>query len=123
MFTDAGPVHERVYRRMEATRLPRDDRMAQRSLYNAQNILSSCHVAQSAIHYESGFFFHQPRVIDLAGRIVKDHQQMVVPIIGEPEMLSVAARALLVVSLRRTTSGFERLSRSTVLRSPPASPP
>jgi hypothetical protein len=46
------------------------------------------HLAQAGHHGACRFLFHQLRVVDLAGRIVQDHDQVVPPIVLKPAVLA-----------------------------------
>ncbi len=56
------------------------------AIQGAKHALPRDHCLQPRHHRQRGFFFHQLRVIDLAGGIVENHQQVVPALVLEPAM-------------------------------------
>ncbi len=56
------------------------------AIQGAKHALPRDHFLQPRHHRQRGFFFHQLRVIDLAGGIVENHQQVVPALVLEPAM-------------------------------------
>src|SRR5437016_6465861 len=74
------------------------------AIQGAKHALPRDHCLQPRHHRQRGFFFHQLRVIDLAGGVVENHQQVVPALVLEPAMPA----AIEVVRYRVCKAGWKR---------------